>query len=225
MEAEVKLMSIWNHTNFVENQQFRSFKFFKYFLLFQDLQHSFDAMVFMWWTNTCVTPLPLKIPGTLCIPCKVVIEAVSIYTCNILINQVITIYKSDYDYTGTSGMRGTYLEQLWWILRNAVHDLPQEKERQLTENWYDVRISNTTKGSKLITSIIFPIPTEILLKCIINFIRKIFLPVFGNSSAYGEIEKLNYQKEFISYLKLCEFDLKFTDWGLLAVRLLELPCQ
>lgn len=92
-----------------------------------------------------------------------------------------------------------------------MHDLPQEKERQLTENWYDVTISKTTKGSKLITSIIFPIPTEILLKCIINFVRKIFLPVFGNSSAYGEIEKLNYQKDFISYLKLCEFDLKFTD--------------
>lgn len=73
------------------------------------------------------------------------------------------------------------------MLRDVMHDLPQEKERQLTENWYDVRTDKTTKGSKLITSVIFPIRTEILLKCIINLIRKIFLPVFGNSSAYGEI--------------------------------------
>lgn len=92
-----------------------------------------------------------------------------------------------------------------------MHDLPQKKERQLTESWYNFRIHKTTKGSKLITSVIFPTLTEILLKFIINFIRKIFLPVFGNSSAYGEIEKLNDQKDFISYLKLCEFDLRFTD--------------
>lgn len=92
-----------------------------------------------------------------------------------------------------------------------MHDLPQKKERQLTKNWYNFRIDKTTKGSKLITSVTFPIPTQILLQCIINFIRKIFLPVFGNPSAYGEIEKLNDQKDFISYLKLHQFDLRFTD--------------
>lgn len=91
-----------------------------------------------------------------------------------------------------------------------MHGLPQKKERQLTKNWYNFRIDKTTKGSKLITSVIFPIPSEILLKCIINFIRKIFLPVFGNSSAYGEIEKLDDQKDFIISQKLGEFHLRFT---------------
>lgn len=36
MEAEVMLVSIWNHTNIAQDHQFRSFKFLKYFSLSQD---------------------------------------------------------------------------------------------------------------------------------------------------------------------------------------------
>lgn len=102
----------------------------------------------------------------------------------------------------------TVMEHLSWeehirnshllILRDAVHNSPQSKERPLPESWHSFKTDRTTKGSKQNTTVFFPTPTEILLKCIINFIRKIFLAVFAKSSAYGDIEKLNDQKDFIS---------------------------
>lgn len=79
---------------------------------------------------------------------------------------------------------------------DAVHNSSQSMERQLPESWHNLKPDKTTKAIKQ-NSNTFSYTYRNPSKHIIKFIRKIFLLVSANASAYGETEKLNHHTGFM----------------------------